>query len=29
MIWQVIFGERVKFSLVPGFRDLLTFAHFI
>jgi len=29
MIWQVTFGARIKFSLVPDFRDLLTFAHLI
>ena len=25
MIWQVIVGATVKFSLLPDFRDLLTF----
>ena len=25
MIWQVIVGATVKFSLLPEFRDLLTF----
>ena len=29
MIWQVTFWARIKFSLVPGFRDLLTFAHLV
>jgi len=29
MIWQVTFGARIKFSLVSGIRDLLTFAHLI
>ena len=29
MIWQAIFGATVKFSLVPDFRDLLTFGDLI
>jgi len=26
MIWQIIFGARIKFLLVPSFHDFLTIA---